>query len=48
MSQKGVSLDKVKKVLVKEGYDGAEEIENLKDIPKPKVFNLISRIQAIS
>ena len=48
MTQKGVTLEKVKKVLLKEEYSGADEIKSLKDIPKPKVFNLISRIQAIS
>jgi hypothetical protein len=48
MSEKGVDLDKIKKALLKDGYEGAEDIGELKDIPKPKVFNLISRIQAIN
>ncbi len=47
MKEKGVSFDKVKEVLVKEGYEGAKDFEKVSNIPKPKVFNLISRIKSI-
>tara|TARA_Y100001973_G_C5209212_1_gene344183 strand:- start:20965 stop:21690 length:726 start_codon:yes stop_codon:yes gene_type:complete len=47
MKEKGVSFDRVKEVLIKDGFDGAEDLQGLANIPKPKVFNLISRIKAI-
>jgi len=47
MEEKGVSFSKIKDTLLKENYKGAEDFENLENIPKPKVFNLIARIKAI-
>ena len=45
MSEKGVSFERVREVLVKESHEGAEKYSSIKDIPKPKVFNLIGRIK---
>ena len=45
MREKGVSLDSIKKKLLKEKYEKAEEIVNLGDIPKPKIFELIDRLK---
>jgi len=45
MSEKGVTFDKIKQRLLKEGYDDAEALESLGDIPKLKVFELIERLK---
>ena len=47
MKEKSVSFEKLKKVLLKESYKGAEDFESIQDVPKPKVFNLIARIKSI-
>jgi hypothetical protein len=45
MKDKNISFDQLKKKLVKEKFENAENIESLKDIPKSKVFELIERIK---
>jgi len=45
MNEKGISFEKVKANLVKENFEGAEAFSSIKDIPKKKVFDLISRIK---
>jgi len=44
MSKKKLSFDQVKSQLIKEGFDGAEDFQSVDDIPKNKIFALISRI----
>lgn len=45
MKEKGVSLDAVKKVLLKEGNENAENFSSVEDIPKDLTFHLIQRIK---
>jgi hypothetical protein len=45
MKEKGITLDDVKKRLVKDKFEKAEEVTSLSDIPKPKIFELIDRIK---
>jgi hypothetical protein len=45
MQDKGISFDILKKKLVKEKFDGAENFNSIKDVPKSKVFELIERIK---
>jgi len=45
MNAKSVSLDSLKSKLKKEGYEKAESIQSLKDIPSPKIFELLKRLQ---
>jgi len=45
MNEKGVTFDKIKQKLLKEGYDDAGALESLGDIPKLKVFELIERLK---
>ncbi|MAF24950.1 hypothetical protein CL634_05180 [bacterium] len=45
MNEKGVSFNKVKEKLLKEGYDKADSLSRLEDIPKLKVFELIDRLK---
>ena len=47
MKEKKLSFMAVKKKLVKEKYDGAENVQNISDIPKSKIFELIERIKKI-
>ena len=47
MKEKKLSFVAVKKKLLKENYDGAGNIENISDIPKSKIFELIERIKKI-
>jgi len=47
MKEKGVSFEKLKEKLEKEKFEGIEEINELSDIPKNKVFVLIERINKI-
>jgi hypothetical protein len=46
MNMAGVDFEKVKSRLVKDGVDGADKFESIADIPTPKVFELIDRIDA--
>lgn len=45
MKDKNISFDQLKKKLIKEKFEGADNFESLKDIPKSKVFELIERIK---
>ena len=46
MKEKGISFDRVKAKLIKEEVEGAENFESVSDIPKQKIFQLISRIKS--
>ena len=45
MKDKSISLDSLKKNLIKESFDNAAEIKSINDIPKVKIFELIERIK---
>lgn len=45
MQEKNISFDTLKKRLIKEKFENAENINIIKDIPKSKVFELIERIK---
>lgn len=45
MKQKGITFASLKKRLTTEGYPDAEELNSVRDISKPKTFELISRIK---
>jgi len=47
MSQKGVTFDNIKNKLIKEDFDGANDLESVDQIPNKKIFEMISRIQNI-
>ncbi len=47
MNEKGVSFEKVKAKLVAEGFDGAEDLSGLEQIPKLKAFELIERLKKV-
>ena len=47
MQEKGISFDILKKKLVKEKFDGADNFNSIKDVPKSKVFELIERIKKV-
>jgi hypothetical protein len=47
MKEKNLTLDNIKKRLIKENYVGAEDITSVHDIPKIKIFELIDRITKI-
>lgn len=45
MKHRGISFDKLKAKLLKEGHEKAESFNSVKDIPNIKIFELIDRIQ---
>jgi len=45
MKDKGVDFDQLKKKLIKEKFDNAENLNSISDIPKAKIFELIERIK---
>lgn len=47
MQDKGITFDTLKKKLVKEKFDNAENINSIKDIPKSKVFEMIERLKKV-
>tara|TARA_Y100000310_G_scaffold341514_1_gene440896 strand:+ start:3708 stop:4418 length:711 start_codon:yes stop_codon:yes gene_type:complete len=47
MNEKGVSFEKIKQKLVSEGFDSAEGLAGLHEIPKLKVFELIERLKKV-
>jgi len=47
MNEKGVSFEKVKAKLVTEGFEGAEDISALDQVPKLKAFELIERLKKV-
>jgi hypothetical protein len=47
MREKGVSFESLKEKLVKEKFDGAENLTCVQDIAKSKIFELIERIKKV-
>lgn len=47
MKDKGITFETLKKKLIKEKFDGAENFNVITDIPKVKIFELIDRIKKI-
>ncbi len=47
MIEKNVTFPKIKATLKKEGLLEAEDYESVKDIPSPRIFDLIGRLQKI-
>lgn len=47
MKDKNVSFEQLKKKLIKEKFDNAEQINSLTDISKSKIFELIERIKKV-
>jgi hypothetical protein len=48
MTSKGIHFDTVKNKLVEEGYEGANSLNSLEEIPKTKTFELIGRLKKIT
>lgn len=48
MKDKNVTLDILKKRLIKEKFENAENINAISDIPKVKIFELIERIKSLN
>ena len=46
MKDKNISFDQMKKRLIKEKFENAENFNSILDIPKSKIFELIERIKA--
>lgn len=46
MKDKNISFDQLKKKLIKEKFENAENLNSILDIPKSKIFELIERIKA--
>lgn len=47
MQEKNISFEKLKKKLVKEGFEGSDVLQSINDIPKVKIFELIDRIKNV-
>ena len=47
MKEKGISFDILKQKLVEEDFKDAEDLSEVSDIPKSKVFELIERIKKV-
>jgi hypothetical protein len=47
MKDKNINFDQLKKRLIKEKFDGAENLNSITDISKVKIFELIDRIKKI-
>jgi hypothetical protein len=47
MKEKGVNFETLKKRLIKDKFDNAENLNSISDIPKVKLFELIDRIKKI-
>ena len=48
MKEKSVTFDSLKKKLIKEKFENAEQINSINDISKVKIFELIERIKKIT
>ena len=48
MKDKSVSLEALKKKLIKEKFDNAENIGSIQDIPKVKIFELIEKLKNLN
>jgi len=47
MKDKSINFDQLKKKLIKEKFDNAENLNSISDIPKAKIFELIERIKKV-
>lgn len=47
MKEKSITFDQLKKKLIKEKFENAENINIIQDIPKGKIFELIERIKKV-
>jgi hypothetical protein len=47
MKEKNINFDQLKKKLLKEKFDNAENLNSISDIPKAKIFELIERIKKV-
>lgn len=47
MKEKGISMESIKSKLIKENYEGAENISDLSQLSKTKIFELIERIKKV-
>jgi hypothetical protein len=47
IKEKNISFDILKKKLIKEKFENAENLNSISDIPKVKIFELIERIKSI-
>ena len=47
MRDKGVTFDIVKTKLIEEKYEEADSFQDVSDIPKSKVFELIDRLKKL-
>ena len=47
MKEKGINFEALKKRLIKDKFDNAENLTSISDIPKVKLFELIDRIKKI-
>lgn len=47
MKEKSINFDQLKKKLLKEKFDNAENLNSISDIPKAKIFELIERIKKV-
>ena len=47
MKDKNINFDQLKKRLIKEKFDGAENLNSITDISKVKIFELIDRIKKV-
>ena len=47
MKDKGVTFDQIKSKLIKEGYEDAENLKSVSDLPKFKMFELVERLKKV-
>lgn len=47
MKEKGLSFEDIKKKLLAEKYEGAEDMESANDVPNVKIFELIQRMKKL-
>jgi len=47
MKDKNINFEQLKKKLIKEKFEGAEDLNSISEIPKVKIFELIDRIKKI-
>ena len=48
MQEKGLTIEHIKSKLKKEGYENTDNVNNISDLPKTKIFELIERIKKIN
>ena len=47
MKDKGVTFEQIKQKLVKEGYEDADKLQTVSDLPKFKMFELVERLKKV-